>query len=115
MREFTWNCGASVLVDDAYSKWDIKAETVEEAYIKAMEHIRSVNGKQKGNIIDEGTLDISMDITELAREMGNLASGNDDDWTPVQLTREIEECSHCRELIGTLEWIVCNANKEGKL
>lgn len=58
---------------------------------------------------------MEMDITELARELGNLAADDsDDDWSPVCLTSELESVKECKELMSTLEWIVSNANKEEK-
>jgi len=106
MKEFTFHCGASSLVDENYIKFDIKAKGIEEAWCKAMDHIR------ESSVLDEGTLDIEIDTKELAIALGNLAADNDKDWEPVMLLQELEECKGKTELMSTLEWIVSNANKE---
>lgn len=108
-KEFLFHCGASVLVDDAYATWECKAKTVEEAFMMAMEHA------QKSSVLDSGTVHTHMDQKDLARELGNIASENDDDWTPVLLVEEIEKLDVNGELYGTLEWIVSNANKKGEI
>lgn len=104
MKEFTFHCGADCLVDNVYHKFDIKANGVEEAWCKAMDHIR------ESKVLDEGTLDIEMDKRELAIALGNLAADNDKDWEPVMLLQELDEVKDKKELISTLEWIVSNAN-----
>lgn len=105
-KEFTWHCGASSLVDDNYIKFDIKATNVLEAQEKAFKYAMD------SKVLDGGSVDMEMDITELARELGNLAADDsDDDWSPVYLTSELESVKGCKELMSTLEWIVSNANK----
>lgn len=103
MKNFLWHCGASVLVDDAYSKLDVIAPNPASAYGQCFEKVRN------DIVLDEGTIDVRMDTKELARELGNLAIEDDSYWEPVELTRELEEISDKEELIATLEWIVCNA------
>lgn len=105
-KEFTWHCGASSLVDENYIKFDIKANGIEEAWCKAMDHIN------KTNVLDEGTLEMEMDTRDLAIALGNLAADNDKDWEPVMLLQELEKVKDKKELMSTLEWIVSNANKE---
>ena len=109
MKDFTWHCGASVLVNDAYSTWEVKAPTLNEAYGKALDKVMN------SSVLDSGTLDMHMDVKELARELGNIASDNTDDWEPTELIKELESISDKYELISTLEWIVSNANKKGEL
>ena len=104
MKEFTQNCGVGVLVDDAYATFEVKASTIKEAYEKAYAFM------SKANVYDEGSLEIHMDVTELAKELGNLASEDNSEWEPVELTREINALDKNSELYNTLEWIVCNAN-----
>lgn len=101
-REFTWNCGASVLVDDAYETWQVKAKTLEDAWNKAMEH------SLKSSVLDDGTVDVEMDIKELAVALGNMASEDESEWEPVRLIEELEECKGKKDLICTLESVVCN-------
>lgn len=105
MKEFTWHCGASSLVDDNYIKFDVKATTIDDAFWKAYKYAHN------NNVIDTGTLDINMDLKELAIELGNMASEDDEEWTPNMLLEELESIKDKRELICTLEWIVSNANK----
>lgn len=104
-KEFTFHCGASSLVDDNYIKFDIKANGVEEAWFKAMDYV------MKSSVLDGGTLDMEMDIKQLATALGNLAADDDKDWEPIRLLQELEKVKDKTELISTLEWIVSNANK----
>lgn len=109
MRVFTWHCGASVLVDDAYEKFDVKAETLYKAFDEAFKYVRN------SKVLDEGTLSIDMDLYEMAKALGDLASESNEDWEPVMLLEDLESCKGKHELLCTLESIVCNANLEGKL
>lgn len=108
MREFTFHCGASVLVDDAYATWDIKETHLYNALDKAYKHL------DENPVLDTGTLDVTMDIKDLAKALGDLAAGDNEDWEPVELVSELEKIKDCYELIVTLEMIVSEANKEGK-
>lgn len=104
MKEFTWHCGASVLVDDAYATWDVKATSIEDAWYKAIEH--AINS----NVLDSGSLDMEMDIKELATELSNMAIEDNNDYVSDMLLEELESIKDKKELITTLELLVCNNN-----
>lgn len=101
-KEFTFHCGASVLVDDAYARWDVKAKNPIEAWDKAMKH--AINS----NVLDDGTVDCDMDLNEMAIALGNMASEDESEWEPVRLLEELESVKEKKDLICTLESIVCN-------
>lgn len=105
MRKFKWHCGYGTLVDDVYVKFEVLAPTIVDAWNKAYKIMES------SNVADTGSLDMSMDTTELAEALGNLASENYEPWVPTALVADLEKAKECTELISTLEWIVCNANK----
>lgn len=111
MRQLTWHCGASVLVDDAYQTWDVKAPTISEAWDKAYEEL------QKSNVLDTGSLDIYLDVRQMTMMIGNLASDDNNPYEPSPI--DLDRFDNLRKndpiLYGDLEWIISNANKEGRL
>lgn len=103
-KEYTFHCGASVLVDDAYVKFDVKAHNPMEAFGYAMTYVT------QSNALDAGSVDIEMDTVELATALGDIASGDYSAWEPKQLVKELEIIKadeRFYDLIETLECLVC--------
>lgn len=105
MKSFKFHCSAGLLVDDGVMKWEVEAPTVADAWNKATEFL------QKCSVLDSGSLDIRMDIHDLATELGNIACEDEEPWDPTELEEELRSVIHCEELIDTLESIVSNYNK----